>query len=179
MAQVGQSQLQLYPTLVAQQFVPFVHHYQAQRGEVVAGLCPGQQQRKAFRGSDQYAGQAPCLPGTFGTAGVAAANAHAPGQAQVVQRQLQRAGGVGGQGSHGGDPHHLQGGSMTSLGLGLEGPQRGEPYRVGLAGTGTGMQQAGFASFHGSPDTALESERLPATLGEPGLGEVGGGGHGA
>ncbi|MNO96266.1 hypothetical protein D3C76_879300 [compost metagenome] len=179
-AQARQGQLQLHPALVAQQFVPFVHHHQAQRGEVFAGLCPGQQQRQAFRRRHQYAGQAPCLPGAFGTAGIAAAYAHVPRQAKLVQWRLQGAGSVGGQGPHRRDPQHLQRRSLAPLALlalCLERAQCGEPYRIGLAGAGTGMQQAGLATCHGGPDTALERERLPATLGEPGLGEVGGSGH--
>ncbi|MNF11025.1 hypothetical protein D3C80_2121330 [compost metagenome] len=41
-AQARKGQLQLNPTLVAKQFVPFIHHYQTQGGEIRVCLRPGQ-----------------------------------------------------------------------------------------------------------------------------------------
>lgn len=107
-AQVGQGQLQLYPALVTQQFVPFIHHHQPQGGEIFAGLCARQQQRQALGCGDQHTWQAPSLSGSFCAACVTAAYPNAPRQRQFIHGHLQGACGVGGQGTHGRHPHHLQ-----------------------------------------------------------------------
>ncbi|MNG81617.1 hypothetical protein D3C79_402700 [compost metagenome] len=176
-AQARQRQLQLHTALVAQQFMPFVDHHQPQAGEILAGLRAGQQQGQAFGGGDQGTGQAPGLPGTLGATGVAAAYADTPVECQVVQRLLQGACGVGGQGAHGGDPQHLQRGGLAPCCLARECAKGAQPDGVGLAGAGAGMQQTGLAPPDSRPDASLEGKGRPVAGGEPGSGEVGGGGH--
>ncbi len=137
LAQARQRQLQLHAALVAQELVPFVHHQHAQTGEGLARIGAGQQQGQAFRRGDQRAGQTPSLPRTLGTAGIAGAQADAPADAEVVQRRLQGAGGVGGQGAHRGDPEHRQRRRLVRRGgrgcLGRKAIQGAEPDGVGFA----------------------------------------------
>ena len=108
-AQACEGQLQLHAALVAEQLVPLVDHHHAQVGEGLAGIGAGQQQGQAFRRGDQRTRQLAALPGAFGTTGIAGAQADVPGNLQVIQRRLQGARGIGGEGAHRGDPQHRQG----------------------------------------------------------------------
>ncbi len=184
-AQPRQRQLQLHATLVAQQLVPLVHHQHAQAAEGLAGIGAGQQQCQAFWRGDQRAGQASALACAFGTAGIAGAQADAPGDAEIVQWRLQGSRGIGGQGAHGGDPEDAEWGGFVrwfdrclwllrgqARSYGGETIERAEPDGIGLARAGGGVEQTGFAVLHGLPDVPLERKGLPATVGEPGFAEI-------
>ncbi len=185
--QARQGQLQLHAALVADQLVPFVHHHhlQCRQGDLSVGT--GQQQRQAFRGGDQGRGQPPTLPGAFAAAGIAGAQADRPRNVQLCQWRLKGPGGIGGQGAHGRDPQDTQrfgrrfafAGFVVSgerIGFG-EAVDRGEPYGVGLARAGAGMQQTGLAILHRRPDLFLERKGLPASGEKPSSSEIGRSAH--
>ncbi|MNO93647.1 hypothetical protein D3C76_852500 [compost metagenome] len=184
-AQTGEGQLQLHAAFVAKQFVPFVDHHHAQGRERCLGVGSGEHQGQAFRGGNQRGWQASALARPFAAAGIARAQADTPGNLRILQRRLQCAGRVGGQGAHGGYPQYGQGSGhrfafarcfkrRRRVGEAIE---RAKPDRVGFAGAGAGVQQTGLSLFYCGPYLFLKVERLPVARGKPAFCEVGGGSH--
>jgi hypothetical protein len=169
--QPRQRQLHLHAALAADQLVPLVDDHRVHAGQLDGCLRPGQHQAQRLRGRHQHAGQPPVLPCALARGRVAGAQPQRPVRRQRVQRRLQGAHRVGGQGAHRRDPQHLRPAAR------LPPRQRAQPHGQRLAAAGGRVQQAGTAGGHRRPDLALEGVWRPAAGGEPGV-EVGRGGRG-
>ncbi|VTQ71365.1 Uncharacterised protein [Stenotrophomonas maltophilia] len=160
-AQQRQVQLQQHSPLVAQQFMPLVHHHAAQLAHACHGIGIAQQQRQRFGRGHQHVDAAFAGLAPLAVAGVTAAQADTPSQSQAVDDGLKGAGGITGQRAQRRHPQHLQwahragpAGRWRWIDQRLQ--QRPTEHRQRLAAARGRMQQPGFAGQVVAPHCALE-----------------------
>ncbi len=162
-AQHRQVQLQQDAALVAQQFMPFVHHHAAQLAHAWQCVGIAQQQCQRFRRGHQYVDAAFAGLPALAVAGIAAAQADPPAQAQPVDHCLQRTCGITGQCPQRRHPQHLQrphraGPARCRRWIEHRLQQRAAEHGQRLAAAGGGVQQPGVARQIVPPHRALERQ---------------------